>query len=31
MSLVAMLPLAILFFVFQRAFIQGIVATGIKE
>ena len=31
MSFVAMLPLAILFFVFQRAFIQGIAGTGIKE
>jgi multiple sugar transport system permease protein len=31
MSFVAMLPLAILFFIFQRAFIQGIAGTGIKE
>ena len=30
MSFVAMLPLAILFFIFQRAFIQGIAGTGIK-
>jgi ABC-type glycerol-3-phosphate transport system permease component len=29
-SLVAMLPLLILFFVFQRYFIQGIVVTGVK-
>ncbi|MCC7104933.1 MAG: carbohydrate ABC transporter permease [Chloroflexi bacterium] len=31
MSFVVMLPLAILFFIFQRAFIQGIAGTGIKE
>lgn len=31
MSFVAMLPLAVLFFIFQRAFIQGIAGTGIKE
>jgi len=31
MSCVAMLPLAVLFFVFQRAFMQGIAGTGIKE
>jgi len=31
MSFVTMLPLALLFFIFQRAFIQGIAGTGIKE
>ena len=31
MAFVAMLPLAVLFFIFQRAFIQGIAGTGVKE
>jgi ABC-type glycerol-3-phosphate transport system permease component len=31
MSAVAMLPMLVLFFFFQRAFIQGIASTGIKE
>jgi ABC-type glycerol-3-phosphate transport system permease component len=31
MAVVTMLPLALLFFIFQRAFIQGIAGTGIKE
>jgi multiple sugar transport system permease protein len=31
MSSVAMLPMLVLFFFFQRSFIQGIAATGIKE
>jgi len=31
MAFVAMLPLALLFFIFQRAFIQGIAGTGVKE
>jgi ABC-type glycerol-3-phosphate transport system permease component len=31
MSTVAMLPMLILFFFFQRSFIQGIAGTGIKE
>ena len=31
MSSVAMLPMLVLFFFFQRAFIQGIASTGLKE
>jgi ABC-type glycerol-3-phosphate transport system permease component len=31
MSTVAMLPMLVLFFFFQRSFIQGIAATGVKE
>jgi ABC-type glycerol-3-phosphate transport system permease component len=31
MSFISMLPLAVMFFIFQRAFIQGIAGTGIKE
>jgi ABC-type glycerol-3-phosphate transport system permease component len=31
MSFVVMLPLALMFFCFQRAFIQGIAGTGIRE
>ena len=31
MSFVAMLPLAILFFFFQRAFIRGIALSGLKD
>jgi multiple sugar transport system permease protein len=31
MSAVAMLPMLVLFFFFQRTFIQGIASTGIKE
>jgi multiple sugar transport system permease protein len=30
-SLIATIPIAIVFFVFQRYFIQGVAATGIKE
>ena len=29
-SVLASLPMAVLFFVFQRQFIQGIVITGVK-
>ena len=31
MAFISMIPLAVMFFIFQRAFIQGIAGTGIKE